>query len=277
MDIKILCPQWGYEHAEVIAFMDKIKLAGYHGIDTWVPQDKTEKNALYDYLQREQMHIVAHQHEADGSTFQKFRASFRRNLNTCAEMEPIIINSHTGRDYFTFQQNLDLIDTALEFTAKTGIEVAHETHRGRLGYCPQMIADFFDQRSDMRITADFSHWVCVTESMLENFADTVNIAIKRSIHIHSRVGFEEGPQIADPAAPEWQYAVNNFLKWWDQIITANTQAGRKVFTITTEFGPEPYMPKVPLSNTPMVDQFKINCYMKDLLSNRYNIHSPIAT
>jgi sugar phosphate isomerase/epimerase len=271
MDIKILCPQWGHEHLELLSFLDKIKLAGYDGIDTWIPQDKTEKKALYNYLQHEQMYMVAHQHEADGSTFKKFRESFLKNLHTCAEIGPIIINSHTGRDYFTFQQNLDLIDIALEFSAETGIEVAHETHRGRFGYCPQMIAGFFELRGDLRITADFSHWVCVTESMLDNFTDTVNGAIKRSIHIHARVGFEEGPQIADPAAPEWQYAVNKFLGWWDQIVMANKQAGRKIFTITTEFGPEPYMPKAPFSSSPIADQFKINCYMKDLLKGRYHL------
>lgn len=39
--------------------------------------------------------------------------------------------------------------------------------------------------------------------------------------------------------------------------------------ITTEFGPEPYTHKALATGTPTVDQFEINCYMKDLLRTRY--------
>jgi hypothetical protein len=270
MEIKILSPQWGHEHMPVTAFMDMIRQAGYDGVDTWIPRYKEEKRLLYNYLQKYQLYLVAHQHEAQGSTFRKFKSSFVRNLQQCAQHVPMLINSHTGRDYYTFEQNIELVDIAYEFSLKTGIPVAHETHRGRLGYSPQITNKFFAARPDFRITADFSHWVCVTESMLENFEPIVNEAIKRSIHIHARIGFEQGPQVADPRAPEWAYAVKKFLFWWDQIVLTNKESGLKLFPITTEFGPEPYMPKAPFSTNPLANQFKINCYIKDMLNNRYN-------
>ena len=269
MKVRILSPQWGHEHWEQVAFLDKIKTAGYDGVDTWIPADLSEKRVLFDYLQRHEMYMVSHQHRAEGNTFKDFKSSFIKNLRECAEPAPLLINSHTGRDYFSFAQNLELVDIAQEFTAKTGIEVTHETHRGRLGYSPQSTADFFAARADLRITADFSHWTCVTESMLENFKPILDEAIKRSRHIHARVGFEQGPQVPDPRAREWAYALNNFFGWWVQIIFANQKSGRDVFTITTEFGPEPYMPKIPFNNQPMADQFEINCYMKSLLKNQY--------
>lgn len=270
MKIKILSPQWGHEHLPISQFLDKIRASGYDGVDTWIPLDKDEKRVLFDYLQKYGMDLVSHQHRAEGSTFNEFKASFIKNLHECAEPGPLLINSHTGRDYFSFEQNLELVDIALEFSAKTGIRIAHETHRGRLGYSPQMISDFFAARSGFRITADFSHWVCVTESMLQNFTAILNEAINRSDYIHARVGFEQGPQVADPRAPEWAYALNNFLNWWDQIVSVNAQNGCDTLPITTEFGPEPYMPKIPFSDKPMANQFEINCYMKDLLINRYH-------
>ncbi len=269
MEIKILSPQWGHEHMNIGAFLDKIRAAGYDGIDTWIPTDADDKRTLFDYLQKHGMYMVSHQHRAEGNSFKNFKASFLKNLHECAEPAPLLINSHTGRDYFTFEQNLELVDIAYEFSAKTGIRVAHETHRGRLGYSPQMTSEFFAARPDFSITADFSHWVCVTESMLQNFAAIVDEAIKRSFHIHARIGFEQGPQVADRRAPEWSYAVNNFLNWWDQIVSINRERGLDLFSITTEFGPEPYMPKMPFSGKPIVDQFEINCYMKDLLNKRY--------
>lgn len=269
MQIKILSPLWGHEHLEYKVFLDKMREAGYDGYDTWIPDNVDEKKLLFDYLQKHEMYIVTHQHQAQGKDFDEFKSSFNRNLNLCAEPNPILINSHTGRDYFSFEQNLELIDIAENFSVQTGITIAHETHRGRIGYSPQMLAEFFNARKHFCITADFSHWTCVTESMLENFSEIVDEAILRSKHIHARVGFEEGPQVPDPRAPEWNYALDFFLNWWDKIIASNTANRCKVIPLTTEFGPKPYMPCIPFSKQPVADQFEINCFMKDLLKTRY--------
>lgn len=269
MDIKILSPLWGHEHLKYKVFLDKMRAAGYDGFDTWIPDDTDEKKLLFDYLQKYEMHIVTHQHQASGRTFDEFASSFLKNLYECAEPDPILINSHTGRDYFSLQQNIQLIDIAHEFFEKTGITVAHETHRGRAGYSPQMTSEIFAARKNFVITADFSHWVCVTESMLENFSQITDEAINRSRHIHTRVGFEEGPQVPDPRADEWKYALDNFLHWWDRIVAVNANAGCKILPLTTEFGPKPYMPAIPFTNSAVADQFEINCFMKDLLHDRY--------
>jgi sugar phosphate isomerase/epimerase len=270
MQVKILSPLWGHEHLEYPVFLDKMKDAGYDGFDTWIPDDENEKKLLFDYLQKHEMYIVTHQHQAEGNSFTEFKSSFKLQLQKCAEPHPILINSHTGRDYFSFEQNLELIDIAQEFSDKTGITIAHETHRGRLGYSPQMLSEFLKVRNNFSITADFSHWVCVTESMLENFSEIIEESIFRSKHIHARIGFEEGPQVPDPRAPEWQYAIEHFLAWWDEIILHNRRAGTIILPITTEFGPQPYMPSIPFSNIPVSDQFAINCFMKDLLRKRYH-------
>jgi len=41
-----------------------------------------------------------------------FKASFRHYLEMSAEGDPILINSHSGRDYFSMEENLALIDIA---------------------------------------------------------------------------------------------------------------------------------------------------------------------
>ena len=186
-------------------------MAGYDGFDTCVPENAILKKQLFDYLQKHEMYIVTHQHQANGNTFKEFKSSFLKNLAICAEPEPVLINSHTGRDYFSLEQNLELVNIAQEFSEKCGITVAHETHQGRIGYSPQMIDQIFTANTTFSITADFSHWVCVTESFLENFSGILSEAIERTKHVHARVGYEEGPQIPDPRAPEWKYAVNHFL------------------------------------------------------------------
>lgn len=274
MEVKILSPLWGHEHIEMHTFLNKVRKAGYDGVETWLPDDLSDQKLLFDYLQKHEMHFVCHQYEANGTTFKKFRADYIKRLKACSLEAPLLINSHTGKDYFTFEQNLALVDAATEFSIRTGIAVVHETHRGRLGYCPQSMEAFFRERQEFFITADFSHWVCVTESMLENFGPTLKQAIQRSRYIHARVGYEEGPQITDPRATEWQYAVTKFLDWWDQVIAINIKLNPTIFPITTEFGPFPYMAVSPFSQKPLADQFEINCYMKDLLKERYRHLTP---
>jgi sugar phosphate isomerase/epimerase len=269
MKIKILSPLWGHEHIPLKAFLQKVKDAGYDGVETWLPDNAADKKLLFDFMQKNEMHLVCHQHEARGNTFSEFKDSYVKNLGLCAEPAPLLINSHTGKDYFTFDQNLELVDAAQEFSDKTGVTVVHETHRGRVGYSPKAMAEFFEARKRFGITADFSHWVCVTESMLDNFEVIVDEAIRRSRYIHARIGYEQGPQVNDPRAPEWQYAVGKFFHWWDRIVAANNALNTAILPITTEFGPSPYMPTVPFSKRPLSDQFEVNCYMKDLLYKRY--------
>lgn len=269
MELKILCTLWGHEHLPVVSFLEKARHAGFDGFDTWIPQNKSDKKRFFDYIKQYEMPLVAHQHQAHGRTFSEFKTTFLKYLEECAAAQPILINSHTGRDWFTLKENLELIDIAHNFSIKTGILVIHETHRGRIGYSPQSAAELFKRRENYLITADLSHWTCVTESMLEGFEHTVNEAISRTRHIHARVGYENGPQVSDPRAPEWDYALKKFIDWWERIVLENKRAGRTVVTFTPEFGPPPYMPTIPFTNIPVADQFKLNCYMKDLLKSRY--------
>lgn len=269
MELKILSPLWGHEHLPIVSFLEKVRYAGFDGFDTWIPENKRDKKLLFDYLQRYEMPLVAHQYQAYGATFKEFKSSFLKYLNECVAVQPLLINSHTGRDWFTLKEHLELIDIAQNFFVKTGILVVHETHRGRMGYSPQAAAELFQRREDYLLTADFSHWTCVTESMLENFEPTVNEAISRARHVHARIGYENGPQVSDPRAPEWGYALNIFLGWWERIVLECKSAGQSVLTFTPEFGPPSYMPTIPFSNTPVADQFGLNCFMKELLKSRY--------
>ncbi|HEY0271862.1 MAG TPA: TIM barrel protein [Chitinophaga sp.] len=273
MKIKILSALWGYESLGMPAFLLKIKAAGFDGVDTWIPENPEDRQTLYRFLEQHGLTLVTHQHQARGATFQAFKASFKEYLHHAAAPRPLFINSHTGRDYFSFAQNLELIDIALDFSAKTGIEVVHETHRGRLGYAPQQLEALFAARPQFHITADLSHWVCVTESLLEGYTGVLQHVFQRARHVHARVGYEEGPQVPDPRAPEWAYALHQFLEWWDAIILHNKDQGRAVMTLTPEFGPPPYMHTLPYSQTPVADLFGINCYMKDLLHKRYTANA----
>ncbi len=44
--------------------LNRIKNAGYDGLDTWIPDDLAEKKILFDHLQKNELLLVAHQHQA---------------------------------------------------------------------------------------------------------------------------------------------------------------------------------------------------------------------
>src|SRR5690349_11799340 len=112
MEIKILAPLWGHEHQDITAFCHRIKAAGYDGIDTWIPDDAGARKQLFDALIREELLLVSHQHQAQGADFQAFKKSFSEKLSFSAQGGPILMNCHTGKDHFSLQQNIELIDIA---------------------------------------------------------------------------------------------------------------------------------------------------------------------
>jgi hypothetical protein len=94
------------------------------------------------------------------------------------------------------------------------------------------------------------------------------MTLNRTDLIHSRVGHQEGPQVTDPRAPEWDSALKAHLAWWDKVVEIKVKSGQGL-NIMTEFGPPNYLPTVPYTRQPLADQWGINVYMKDLLKARY--------
>jgi len=267
MQILILGTQWGFENLAFEDFIIKIKEAGFDGVDTWIPEQSRERKNFLRLLNEYRLPVVCHQHQAKGNNIIEFCRSFEYYLNLCMECGPILINSHSGRDHFNINDQLRVIDVANEFSVKNNIRVVHETHRGRIGFSPYNAKELFELRPEMKVTADLSHWVCVTESYLQHCTDIVNETITRTEHIHARVGYPEGPQVPDPRAAEWQEATSIFLDWWIRILDHKRMRGEKTFTITPEFGPPPYMLTVPSTKQPIADQFELNCFIKDRIRN----------
>jgi len=120
---------------------------------------------------------------------------------------------------------------------------------------------------ELKINADLSHWCCVTESMLEDHAEAIELAATRTIHIHSRVGYENGPQVSDPRAPEWAEHLAKFETWWKMIIDEHTKRGEKELTVTPEYGPPSYMQTIPFTNKPVADLWEVCLWSAERFRN----------
>ncbi|HVI44614.1 MAG TPA: hypothetical protein VM802_07085, partial [Chitinophaga sp.] len=174
------------------------------------------------------------------------------------------VNSQTGKDYFSFEQNEKLISVAASCNKK----VVHETHRNKFSFAAHITRTYLMKIPELEITLDASHWVCVAESYLEDQEAAMQLALERTEHLHARVGYPEGPQVPDPRVKEWEYALNRHLSWWDKVAERKRRENG-FFTITTEFGPYPYMVNDPVTGRPIADQWALNVYMMNLLKERY--------
>ncbi|QHT70048.1 sugar phosphate isomerase/epimerase [Rhodocytophaga rosea] len=269
MNILFFCPHWGLEQLSLEDAFRKIKDAGYDGVEMAVPFDEQKKEEFLKLLDTYQLLLIAQQWSAAGGTFAEYKASFEKHLYHFAEVKPLFINSQTGKDYYPFEQNKALIERAEQISKETGIKIVHETHRGKFSFCAAITRKFLENIPSFTLAADFSHWCNVSESFLQDQKETVQVAIGRSAHIHSRVGHTQAAQVSDPRAPEWQEAVEHHLVWWDAIIEHQKKSHNATFTITPEFGPWPYMPALPFTRQPITSQWEVNLYMRDLLKKRY--------
>lgn len=268
-ELLLLATSWGFT-GTMDEFCSKARKEGYNGIEVLWPREKNAQEELFAALKKYQLELGLLCAGFD-SHYQKHFEEFVTMINDAATQtiqRPLYINCHSGRDYFSYEQNKTFIDHTIRLSAQTGITICHETHRSRILFAAPVARHYIDTIPELRITFDVSHWCNVSESLLDDQQETLDRTLLRVDHIHARVGHPEGPQVSDPRAPEWEPALNAHLRWWDQIVAAHRKANKRI-TILTEFGPPDYMPTLPYTREPLADQWAINVHMMQLLRKRY--------
>jgi sugar phosphate isomerase/epimerase len=182
-----------------------MKKAGYDGLEvnivSWRDRDVM---TLFELAAGYDLKIITQVAGIVENDFGEYKKRLVERLEYQMGLAPVLIICHTGSDFFSFEQNTDLIEAVESRSKSSGIKVLHETHRGRFSYSPADILKYLEAFPELRLVADFSHWCVVSESLLENHTRALDLAITRSDHIHSRVGHAQAPQVTDPRLPEWQ-------------------------------------------------------------------------
>jgi sugar phosphate isomerase/epimerase len=269
-ELKILATNWGFE-GTMDAFCAKAKKEGYDGIENWWPGTKQEQDEMFTALKKYNLQVGFLYGAGEGTPAAHWQ-TFKKTMDVIVQQttqQPLYINLHSGRDYFSFEDGKKFVEYTNTLAKTTGIPIYHETHRGRLMFAAHITNKYIKKYPGLKLTLDISHWCNVHESMLENQKETVDAALERTNHIHARVGYQQGPQVADPRAPEWDYAFKQHFEWWDKVVERKKKAGERI-TFLTEFGPPLYMQTLPYTLQPLSNQWEINVYMMQLLRKRYS-------
>lgn len=270
MELKFGKSKWEMWWDPLEDFLEKTRTSGFDATEIYIPalSEKPEQiAALHD---RYGLKLIA-QIVSEGKTPAEHLQTIEERVPLAVDCCPISISCHVGRDIFSFDDNLKIFESVIQLSRKYEIDINIETHRGRPTYSAVETVKYLSALPDMCLTADFSHWMVVHESNLEDQEENLQLAIERSSHIHARVGYEEGPQINDPEAPEWRQHVARHIQIWQSILDSRKAAKAPFLTIVPEFGPVPYMQTLPFTKMPVADVWEVNVKMKERLQRELNL------
>lgn len=270
MKIKLFKSLWEYVRFEgspltirmdqnIESHLDRIAKAGYSGIESPLPCQEQEEwfRHLLDQYQLEYIAQVL--------TNDEHSESFAIQAKRAAGFQPIKVASHSAKDSMTYEEQLDFFRKAIVVEEEIKLPVAHETHRGRAMFTPWNTSRILKDVDGLKINADFSHWCCVCESLLDAEQSHLATAIDRTIQ-----GYAEGPQVSDPRAPEYRKELELHEDWWSQIVQAQLKRGEETITFTPEFGPPGYMQLLPYTRQPVVDLWDINLWVAERFKERHS-------
>ncbi len=230
--------------------LEQIAAAGYEGFESFLKPDTPSPTEFAGMAEKHGLMWIMNGHV-------NTRAELAPMLYRLADYQPVKIGLQSGRDSMSRDEGCAFFEEALRVEQQLPIPVAHETHRGRLLFNPWDTAYYLRQFRQLKIVADYSHWVNVCERLPEDQSESLALAHGRAIHIHGRVGYEQGPQVPDPSAPEYAAQLAWHEAQWKHIVQTWRRTQPDSMTFTPEYGPPYYLHTLPHTNVPVVDQWEI--------------------
>ena len=257
---------WGY-NGSMESAIDEALHADFDGVEGPAPENKAEARRVRSLLDDSDMNFIAEITTA-GSYVPERHASLQDHIDSFAEdlehslyFDPIFITCLGGCDAWREEESIEFFSAAMELAETSGITVSFETHRSRSLFNPWVTQRIVEQLPDILLTVDFSHWCVVCERLMDTELDVIHAIADNVFHIHSRVGYEQGPQVPDPRAPEYTYALRAHQNWWQIIWQSQLKRQFKVTTMTPEFGPDGYLHESPFSQLPVANLWELNQWM----------------
>ncbi|MEM9280502.1 MAG: TIM barrel protein [Verrucomicrobiota bacterium] len=284
----IICKQlWGHI-GTFEDLIDGVTGAGFHGVEGAPPEAPAAREELAGRIADAGLHYIAEISTGiytpgkwvpdPGTTVEQHLETFRDILATCLEMQPLRITSMAGNDLWSTDESIRFFQEAMLIAADAETEVAFETHRGRSTMHPLATAEIIEAIPEISLTCDFSHWCVTTErsEILDELPELLSACAARARHVHARVGYDQGAQVPDPRAPEYDHCLAAHERWWDTIWEAQEARGLEIASMTPEFGPDGYLQMEPFTQKPVADIWDINRWMGRRQLERFSMRPTSA-
>lgn len=266
MELHLFKSLWGYTGTLDDA-ITACREHSFHGIESQPPATTAERREFRSKLADARLEYIAEICTA-GSYVPNRQASpaehlesLRRQVEAARECGPLFLTVIAGCDAWSIGQSVDFFGEAIGIGDKLDLTISFETHRSRSLFNPWAARDILRQLPALKLTCDFSHWCVVCERLIDTEPDILALCAERAQHIHARVGYEQGPQVPHPAAPEHREALAAHERWWSQIWRSQLARGMPISAMTPEFGPDGYLHLLPFTGAPVADLWQINTWM----------------
>ncbi len=261
MDLMLIHSAWGFTDSFSTG-LPAFKAMGYEGVEVnWIRPNAERKADLRRSLDATGLRLIPQCFTCawdQGRSVDEHIASFKAQVEDALTWNPLMINFHSGSDAWTTAEMIAFYRACREIERDVSVPILHETHRGRCFFSPWSTREVLREVPDLQFTADFSHWVCVAERLIDDQLPIIHQVAERTRHIHARVGFRGGPQVPDPRDPVYAEELAAHERWWDLCWASMVTRGLNRVTLMPEFGPFPYLHHAPFSNQPVADIREIN-------------------
>ena len=264
MELKIFKTLWGHPGSLDDAIADCRK-HGFDGIEGQILPEARRK--FRDRLLDSGLEFIAEICTAGSyvpnrqATVDAHLESLRRQAEFALECDPLFLTVIGGCDAWPMSMSVLFFEKAMELAAELGVTMSFETHRSRSLFNPWITRDILHELPSMKLTCDFSHWCVVCERLVDTEPEIIALCARQAHHIHARVGYDQGPQVPHPAAPEFRPALEAHERWWSLIWQEQFSRNFAVSTMTPEFGPDGYLPCELFTGKPVADLKEINIWM----------------
>lgn len=268
-DLTILQTLWGFS-GDLEAAIQRAHQNGFDGIEANIfhpALSACPADAVRAELSRAELTLVVEL--VTGGDYvpdlrvtpQQHLLELEQQLSAAQSFGPLRITVITGSDRWSLDEQHHFLEQAISLASHSMVPVSFETHRSRSLFNPWMMEELLLAHPALRLTADLSHWCCVSERLMEPELPPIQAMADHVDHIHARVGHAQGPSVSHPMAPEAAVALEAHRSCWQLFITRQRQRGHNPITITPEFGPDGYLPQLPFTGLPVADLDEINTAM----------------
>jgi sugar phosphate isomerase/epimerase len=277
MELKMIRPGWGGP-ADFVSLCRESAEDGFDGVEAQLPREQLARSKALAALKDFNLLLITEVATGDWWVAKPTRtraehlADLDRALGDAAEAGAIFVNAMTGSDAWGIERSVDFLGEVQARGKKAGIVVSVETHRSRSLFNPWTTAEILRQLPELPITCDLSHFVVVTERLvMDEEPEILALLGKHVNHIHCRVGYEQGPQVPDPRAPEFAAQLSAHERWWDSLWEARRARGCSRITMNPEFGVDNYMHLLPFTGQPVSDLRGIVRWMGERERERFGV------
>lgn len=266
MRLELFRSLWGWQ-GDWARCAAELREIGCVGVEARLPTDPYAQRALRQSLRQESLEYIAVVFTGGDVvprqdwTLQQHWDRLSVSLDAALDVGARFINVLPGNDRWPLAKQVDFFGRAQELSEQAGLLCSFEIHRATSLYSPWVTLEVIAQLPQLRFTADISHWVVVCERLLDDPADDLTPFIDRVHHVQARVGYDQGPQVPHPAAPEYARQLAFHQQLWERIWAAQQARGYGITTLTPEFGPDGYTHLLPFTQAPVADVWSLNQWM----------------